>query len=358
LNEKILIVGSNGILGKHMVEKAIKYFGIENLVLSDYKPKRLNMLKEQLFEIYGVQVLTKLVNVHSKESINQGLKGIDFVIISMQQKSPDIQKLCLERGINSIDVSVNPFFVSKVLALNSKADNKSIQIVMGGLFPGLSGLMVKELFENSGQNEVIDIGLLQSANGTNGKTGVSDMLQIFDQQVEFFKEETTKIYPGYSHKQKFDFPLSFGVKTLRLANFKERDFLKLHGIKSNFYTSFNKEGFNRLISTLKKLGFLKLFMYPKPGKFLSSLFSKQDKGEKNEFIGLSAKNSLREISLVLSSDYEATASCTMAFIKRALKNKGICTGVKFPFEIFTFKDIKTELKDVILEMNESDYLQR
>jgi len=34
---KILVVGSNGILGKHIVEKVIESFGVKSLILSDYK---------------------------------------------------------------------------------------------------------------------------------------------------------------------------------------------------------------------------------------------------------------------------------------------------------------------------------
>jgi nucleoside-diphosphate-sugar epimerase len=37
MKEKIFIIGSNGTLGKHIVEKAIKSFGVKHLVFSDYK---------------------------------------------------------------------------------------------------------------------------------------------------------------------------------------------------------------------------------------------------------------------------------------------------------------------------------
>ncbi len=352
MNRKILIIGSNGILGRHILEKAITAFGVENLVISDYKEARLTQQKKQISSTYGNEPLSKVIDVNSEESIRSGLIDIDLVIVAIQQEVPLIQKQCVIKGINSIDLSVKPSFISKTLELNRIQGIKTIQLIMGGLFPGLSGILAKEIYESSMQNQPIDIGLLQSSNGTNGKSGVSDMLMIFDKDVELLKEETIEKHSGYSYKKKFDYPEPFGTKTHRLANFIERDYLKEYGIKSNYWTSFDKPSLNTIISVLKKLCFLKLFKYPQISRVLSSLITKQNKGDKNEFIGLSAKNSNNEISIVMTSDYEATASCTIAFARIILNQEKEIKGIKFPFEIFTFEELKQDLSNVVKEIKE------
>jgi saccharopine dehydrogenase-like NADP-dependent oxidoreductase len=349
-DNKILIIGSNGILGKYIVEKAIKSFGVENIVLSDYKTKRLAFQKEQINKKFGKHPLTKLIDIHSTESIKKGLDSIDFVIIAIQQNEPLIQKHCIEIEISSIDLSVNPEFIEKTLELNPIIKKQNIQIITGGLFPGLSGILAKEINKKSLPNELVDIGLLQSTNGTNGKTGVSDMLQIFDKDVEFIQQNTTIKYSGFSYKKQFTYPKPFGNKKLRLTNFIERDYLKSKGILSNYWTAFDKESFNRLISILKSIGFLKLFKYPKTRSVLSQLIKKENKEKTNEYIGLSARNSNQEISIILTSDYEATASCVIAFSKTILSNKTKSEGIKFPFELFTFDEIKSDLKDVTIKI--------
>jgi len=346
---KILIIGSNGILGRHIVEKAISAFGVKNIVISDYREARLIEQKNQITSVFGIEPFYKIIDIKSEESIRRGLIDINLVIVAIQQEMPLIQKLCIKLGINSIDLSVNPSFINQTLRLNSIHEIKSLQLITGGLFPGLSGILAKKISESSIQNEPFDIGLLQSANGTNGKTGVSDMLMLFDKDVELLKKETIEKHSGYSYKKKFEYPEPFGIKTLRLANFIERDYLKEYGIKSNYWTSFDKPSLNTIISILKKLRFLKLFKYPKIREVLSSRITKQNKGAKNEFIGLSAKNSNNEISLVLTSDYEATASCTIAFARIILNEEIESKGIKFPFEIFRFEELKQYLDDVIIK---------
>ncbi len=350
----ILIIGSNGILGKQIVEKAIKSFGVENIVLSDYKANRLMLQKEQIGMEFGKQPSTKLIDIHSTKSIEKGLQNIDLVIIAIQQKEPLIQKQCIEKGINSIDLSVSPEFINKTLDLNSITKNLNLQIVAGGLFPGLSGILAKELNNSVQNNEPVDIGLLHSTNGSSGKTGVTDMLQIFENNVVLIKQNTTIRYSGFTYKKQFNYPKPFETKKLRLANFIERDYLKSKGIISNYWTSFDKESFNKIISVLKKVGFLKLFKYPKISNILSPLIAKENQKDQSQYIDLSAKTSKQEISLILTSDYKATASCVIAFSKAILNNKSKITGVKFPFEIFTFDEIKPELEDVIKEIKETN----
>jgi saccharopine dehydrogenase-like NADP-dependent oxidoreductase len=354
MQDKILILGSNGILGKYIIEKVIHSFGVENLVISDYEKNRLSRKMEQICGQFGKEPNSRVIDVNSEDSVRKGLNSIGIVILAIQQNEPLIQRLCLEYNIPSIDVSVNPKFISKALSLNKQTTNQSLQLITAGLFPGLSGILAKEIAKRSAKQETVDVGLLQSANGTNGKTGVSDMLTIFDRDVEWIQQDNSAIKSGFSHKKKFRFPDPIGNATLRLADFVERNYLKSIGINSNYWTSFDKESLNKSISLLKKLGFLRLFKYPVVGNFLSAAISKQNQGDKQEVIGLVAKSSNSEIYMVLKSDYEATASCVIAFAKKMLGNKRSYNGVRFPFEAFIFEEIKSDVSDVIMEISALD----
>ncbi len=345
MQKKIIIIGSNGILGKFIADKAMKLYGADNIVLSDYKEKRLILQKEKLRKVWGSMPSTRVINTNLEESIVNGLKDIDLVIIAIQQKEPLIQKHCIEKGINSIDVSVNPEFLKQVLKLNSVIKNESLHIITGGMFPGLSGIMANHITKNSSPNEPVDIALLQSSNGTNGRTGVSDMLKIFEQKVALINNHSATEYAGFSLKKTFTFPEPFNTKKLRLANFVERDYLKSKGIISNFWTGFDKEHLNITLGLLKKAGFLKLLNKKSFADILSSLFSKQSNGD--EIIGLKSQNSKKDITLILTSDYEATASCVMAFTEQIIHNTHTQSGVRFPFELFTFRQIEPGVKDVI-----------
>ncbi|WP_194972586.1 saccharopine dehydrogenase NADP-binding domain-containing protein [Aquiflexum lacus] len=347
MNKKILVIGSNGILGKHIVEKLILQFGISQIIISDYKEKRILKQESQFASKFGQSPLSRVIDINSIESIKKGIYDVALVVVAIQQKNPNIQKLCLEKGINSIEVSVNPGFIEKVLDLNSVENHSSLQIITGGLFPGLSGILAKEISKNGLVDETVEVGLLQSSKGTNGKTGVLDMLKIFNSKVRLFKTNSTAEYAGFSLIKRFQFPMPFGTKELRLANFIERDYLKVAGITSNYWTAFDKQSLNSLIFVFRKLGILKLTTNKIFGNLMASMISKSSKKSIDESIGLIATNDRKSIALVLRSDYEATAVCIVAYSKSILSNKTSITGVRFPFEIFSFSEIEPDLKDVI-----------
>jgi saccharopine dehydrogenase-like NADP-dependent oxidoreductase len=348
MEKKILIIGSNGILGKYLVKKLIHSFGIDKLVISDYKEERLKEQSQQLLDIYGARPLSRIINVHAVDSIEKGLKDIDLVFVAIQQKKPFIQNICIQKNINSIDLSVNPEFLKEVRALNHTGE--SLQLITGGLFPGLSGILAKESFQRSKENNPIDVGLLQSSNGTNGKTGVADMLKIFDQDVVLLTKENSKIHSGFTHKKSFAFPEPFGIKTLRLTHFVEKEFMLENGIKTNYWTSFDKESLNQFLGILKKMRFLKLFNNSKTSQLFSGLISKQNKSDKPELIALSVFDSANKLSLILTSDYEATAACAIGFAKLIKSKKPDKSGVRFPFELFTFEDIKKHIQVVTVDI--------
>jgi saccharopine dehydrogenase-like NADP-dependent oxidoreductase len=350
MGKKVLVIGSGGMLGKYVVEKAILAFGIDKLAISDYKEKRLRQQQSRLGSQFAGRPSARLIDVHSQESIRKGLQGVALVIIALQQKEPSIQQQCMALNIPSLDLSVDPGFLTQALALEKKANHQQVQLLTAGLFPGLSGILAKELGQRSQTSEPVQLGLLQSTQGSNGKTGVADMLRILDQAVEWLSEGASRSYPGFTHKREFAFPPPLGSQALRLANFVERNYLKREGILSNYWTAFDKESFNLMIRLLKRLGFLSFFHTPKTGAFLGALFSKENKGKKHEYIGLCAQTAEEQVSMVLTSDYEATAACAIAFAKKILTHKPAYPGIRFPFELFTLQDILDELQEVIVDM--------
>jgi saccharopine dehydrogenase-like NADP-dependent oxidoreductase len=345
---KILIVGSNGILGKHLVEKVINTFGVASLVLSDKKEARLAKKQEEIRLHYDLVPSIRVIDIYSQESIRKGLEGVDIVLIPVQQQEPLIQVECIAKGIHSIDLSVDPAFLASALKLKVADSEMPLQLVAGGLFPGLSGIMAADLYQSSRTGEVIDVALLQSANGTNGKSGVSDMLQLFNQDVALLTEDSQTHFAGFSHKKLFTFPDPLQARQLRLTNFIERAYLQRGGILANYWTAFDKETLNQLISGLKKLGFLNLFEGPRVGKLLSTWITRETSEDTPEHIGLCVKNSTESRFLVLKSDYEATAACAVAFLDLALKKKSSLKGVKFPFEVFSYRSVLPYLAEVML----------
>lgn len=342
---KILILGSSGILGKRVTEKAIAVFGMESVIISDYKSDRLEVRRAELETKWGSSPGTIVINVDSAQDIHQGLEHIDYVFCCIRQKAPLVQKECIYRGISSIDPSVSPSFIEQVLQLNNLKKTNGTQLIMAGLFPGLSGILIKEI---AIPDHVIDIGLLQSSCGINGKTGVSDMLQVLSKDVN---RAYGPILNSRSRKV-FDYPF-FGRKSLRLVDFIERDYLLRSGIRTNIWTAFDVESVTNRVYFLKKMGVFKLLQKPALERMLSSFFALEDNNNQPEPIGLSLTCGERTISMQLKSDYGTTASCMVGYMHIISKRRDITKLVLFPHEVFSFPEMESELKGEILQIDSS-----
>jgi saccharopine dehydrogenase-like NADP-dependent oxidoreductase len=351
--KKILVVGATGGVGKLISREIIRLLGADSLIAGDYNLKRADKFTGSLER----QIVSRYIDVHDRESIVKALKGVHAVIVAARQIEPNIQSLCIKRQIPCLDITAYPEFVEKVQALNSHALSfKTPLIMMAGLFPGLSGIMAKEAAKKLDQVASIDVGLLQSTQGTVGATGLADMLDWFSQPVIFKKGGKQHVIPGFSMKRSFVYPEFFGEKRQRLVRFHEASVVseKLSVSDVNYWTSFDQESFNLLLSCLKKTGFLKLFHFQttriKLGKIIN-LFKSTGK-PKPEKIAVTievsgykeGKTQNNRISIIAPSDYGTTAMSAVAMIKLILAKYIDCNGACFPLEVFPL-DLLLEIMD-------------
>lgn len=349
---RILVVGSSGILAHYIVDEIVNSYGINSLFISDYKLDCLLEIQNDITKKYGGTPETRLIDISSIDSIRQGLARIDVVIVPLSQTQPLIQRVCIEKGIDCIDLSVSEKFIDKTLVLHDEALKAgSLLLMAAGLFPGLSGIIACEVHNNN-PNAILDIGLVQSQKGIAGTSGIADMLQLFNQKVVQVTPTGFNVKKGFSYTKAFDLGDSINAKNLRLANFVERKYLeKKANIKSNYWSAFDSEVFNKLISFLKVIGILSLFENPKyrlkSAHFLAKNKQNNDEAEVVYLIGQSDEQN--KIVIPLESDYAATASCVVAFLKVLKSNKNKENGVYFPFELFSLEDMLSHIGHKVIK---------
>ena len=337
----ILVIGSSGKLARFIINEIIGSFGIESLSISDYKTERLHALQKELKEKYGKAPSATLIDSTSFESVSHGIEDADYVIVPVSQRQPLIQEACIQQGKACLDVSVSEEIIDEVLRLQTAAcHGKSLILMAAGLFPGLSGIIAKAIHEND-PDAIGDIGLIQSRNGVAGKTGIADMLQLFNRDVEYLTSSGARVKKGFSYSRAFQLDSRFGTKDLRLANFIERKYLqqRLH-IRSNYWSAFDDERFNKLIALLRAIGLLSLFESPKYRLKLAQFISKKKEVATEETIGIIGQtDETNRFYLSLESDYAATARCVTAYVEILNRREGKEYGVFFPFELFELKEV-------------------
>ncbi|MDJ0877197.1 MAG: SDR family NAD(P)-dependent oxidoreductase [Halieaceae bacterium] len=346
--KKILVVGATGGVGRFISEEVMRMFGLGSLVVGDYRRERGAAFANEL----GAEVSFRCVDVTQRGSIENAVEGVDAVIVAVQQVDPVVQSVCLESRIPCLDVTLNAELLEKARTLDAQPEARATaSIMMAGLIPGLSGVMVKHVVETLHDVSAIDVGLLQSSQGSAGTMGIADMLGAFAQSVEFRSHGTQHVRPGFTVKREMEFPQPFGIFTQRLINYVEAPVVAAHcGVHDvNYWTGFDRPAFEMLVVCLNKVGLLRLFNLQTTRKGLATLFAltKRGSGPESETIALSIEVSgsvdgsprTRTLGLVGPSDYGTTAICVVSMTRLLLENRVEATGICLPMEVFTLDSL-------------------
>jgi hypothetical protein len=107
------------------------------------------------------------------------LSSLDALIIASPSVDAASHKLALQSGCHVIDVGIDANAIRSALKLDQQAKNRKRRIVlMAGLAPGFSGMMAAELAQQYRDADTVKVLLQQSSQGTAGKRGVTDMLDM------------------------------------------------------------------------------------------------------------------------------------------------------------------------------------
>ncbi|WP_404458610.1 SDR family NAD(P)-dependent oxidoreductase [Oceanobacillus kapialis] len=334
----IMVVGASGVLGNLICEELLRIYENQiKLIVTDYKPER----GKKLAASFATETTFVQLDIKDETNINQVIKNVDLVIVVLKQQKPHIQRVCIENNIMCIDVTPFRDFVDKVMELNDMANENNVgSIVMSGFFPGLSGLVVKEAISPFLEVTEIDIALLQNTNAKTGLAGILDMLKIIAEPVMYQK----KLLPGFTKKRTMYFIKHTKDRKVRLIDHSEKAFIKqrLTTAPLHYWTAWNVSIFNKMVSLLKKAGFITFIHKVKPNN-LSRLVRHNPTKDENAFITVEVKGVLdnkkltRRISISAFSDYHVTAMVTAALAKIALQKE--FSGVVFPFKITNFDEV-------------------
>lgn len=344
----VLVIGGSGVVGRHVCREVIRALGPDALVVGDHKPERGREFAAAL----GPGVRSVAVDVDRRETIEQALDEaapIGAVIVSARQREPNVQVVCTDRGIHSVDI------VPGTPATNAAVPGLC-GLVSAGLIPGLSGLMARHVIEQAAAagipvpQQQVHVSLLQRKDGTAGPAGIVDMLGLFAQPVR----DGDRIVPGFFRTRSAALPEPFGDRTVRLVAFPEAADVHRHfGVASaSYWTAFDDEGFNRIISALNRLGLLGRLNRPsrggKPGGgILRTLIARERRvpAHTEETVALTAEaggpgcECAAEVRLTAPSDYTGTAMAAVAMARELMDRGASNYGVVFPFELFTLEQI-------------------
>lgn len=346
--KSVLVVGSSGTLGGIICNALFDIFQSDiKLIVTDYNRERgIDYSKS-----FNRNVEYRYIDINNIDSIEKALSRVDFCLIALKQKHPHIQKICIDKAVDSVDVSISNNFINELRLLNELSIKQKCKTVcMAGFFPGLSGVIANDIITSVRSVDEVNIAYLANMNAQMGASGLSELLSVLTRNV---KDKKNIIRKGFSVSREMSFLHPFHNQKVFSVDWsgEQHLFSEFHpSTKFCYWIGANK---GLLIFLLKIVQFiLNLGFYNSVAKRkkLATFLCKYVKHNPNipetselsfEIKADDATNIKKKV-LKVDSDYKTTAIFACLVLKQlAISEKN---GVLFPFQILNYSNIEYELK--------------
>lgn len=243
MTDQVLILGGCGRIGRAVAQDIVNYTQAQITITS--RTAAGIAVSDRL----GAQVKFLALDLADAEKLRNAIAKSNLVIDCagpFHYRDTNVLNLCIEHGVNYLDVSDHPFFTLKALAHKSAAQSAGVTaIVNTGIFPGISNSMVRQCVEQLDQPERIHLSYLVSGSGGAGVTvmrttflGLQHEFKAWIdgkwQQVKPYSDRELVQFPppyGEAHVYWFDMPEAFTLPD----SFPVKTVITKFGSRPNFY---------------------------------------------------------------------------------------------------------------------------
>ncbi|MBD3880166.1 saccharopine dehydrogenase NADP-binding domain-containing protein [Phormidium tenue FACHB-886] len=162
----------------------------------------------------GVEFLA--LNLNDRQRVAEAIASADLVIHCagpFRYRDDQVIRLCIEQGVNYVDVSDDRSFTRKALSLREAAQAAGVTaIINSGVFPGISNSMVRQAVEQLDSDSLEKIHLSYVVAGSGG-AGVTVMRTTFlglQNPFDVWLDGRWQTIKPYTGREAIDFPKPFG----------------------------------------------------------------------------------------------------------------------------------------------------
>ncbi len=220
MTARVLILGGRGRIGSSIAQDIATYTQAE-VIITTRKPAAAIAVKQRL----GSQVEILSLDLADIAALNKAIASADLVVHSagpFHYRDASVLKICIEQGVNYLDVSDHPSFTRKALAYQSAAAEAGVTaIVNTGIFPGISNSMVREGVEQFDQAQRIHLSYLVSGSGGAGVTVMRTTFLGLQKPFEAWIDGKWQQINPYSDRETVTFPEPYGRSRVYWFNMPE-----------------------------------------------------------------------------------------------------------------------------------------
>ncbi|MGQ4648526.1 saccharopine dehydrogenase NADP-binding domain-containing protein [Lyngbya aestuarii] len=209
MTDRVLILGGRGRIGSCVAQDLINHTQAQITVTG--RQAIPEVTARQQGETRAQFLVLELAD---RESLRDAIAAHNLVIHCagpFLYRDASVLQLCIEQGVNYLDVSDNRAFTRKALALSEQATTAGITaIVNSGIFPGISNSMVRHDVERLDQPEKIHLSYVVAGSGGAGVTVMRTTFLGLQEPFEAWIDNRWQIVKPYSNREKIKLPAPYG----------------------------------------------------------------------------------------------------------------------------------------------------
>jgi saccharopine dehydrogenase-like NADP-dependent oxidoreductase len=213
MEKQVLILGGSGRIGRSVAADLLNHTSATITIAGralEAGQKTMQMLLQTIGETVMQRCRFVPISLDDCKSLQEAIIQSDLVIHCagpFHHRNASVLKLCIDAGVNYVDVSDHPSFTCKAIALKSKAEAAGITaIVNTGIFPGISNSMVRRDIEQLDHAHQVHLSYVVGGSGGAGLTVMRStflgLQRPFEAQINRQRE---RVKP-YSKREVIEFP--------------------------------------------------------------------------------------------------------------------------------------------------------
>ncbi len=201
--QKVLVIGGSGRIGRSVATDLLAYTSAQVTITgrSQQAPASLNA---------GSNCTFQSLNLENKEAVESAIAHHDLTVHCagpFRSRDHHVLTSCIAQGKPYIDVADSPDYVNQALKYKKDAQAAGVTAVIStGIFPGISGSMVRQGIEQLDKAESVHLSYLVAGSGG---AGVTVMRTTFiELQTPFMSKLNGrwKTVDPYSEREVLEFP--------------------------------------------------------------------------------------------------------------------------------------------------------
>jgi saccharopine dehydrogenase-like NADP-dependent oxidoreductase len=219
MTNRVLILGGRGRIGSSVARDLVSHTQAQITITGkreDTKQRWATALPErvqfQQLDLADREAVRAAVRLLAADSSDVSHNLVIHCAGPFHHRDENVLKLCIEQGVNYLDVSDNVGFTRKLLSCHESAAAAGVTaIVNSGIFPGISNSMVRQGIEQFDQAEQIHLSYVVSGSGG---AGLTVMRTTFLGLIEPFKAWLNgkwQLVQPYSQREPIRLPEPYGL---------------------------------------------------------------------------------------------------------------------------------------------------